>query len=82
MPEEKPLSENLFRTPSDGEKRAEGVAWSVFGGNERKPERKTEENPVEGRGHDIALIVYPGKVSDFSLLESGFTSLLDRVYRR
>ena len=43
MPEEKPLSENLFRTPSDGEKRAEGVAWSVFGGNERKPERKTEE---------------------------------------
>ena len=46
------------------------------------PERKTEDNPVEGRGHDIALIVYPGKVSDFSLLESGFTSLLDRVYRR
>ncbi len=27
---------------------------------------------------DYALIVYPGKVSSFSLLESDFTSLLDR----
>ena len=46
------------------------------------PERILEENPVQGRGHDIVLIVYPGKVSDFSLLESGFTKLLDRIYRR
>lgn len=31
---------------------------------------------------DYALIMYPGKVSDFSLLESGFTGLLDRANRR
>ena len=38
--------------------------------------------PVEGKGHDLALIVYPGKVSDFSLLESGFIKLLDRTSLR
>ncbi len=27
----------LFRTPQEGEKRAEGVAWSVFGGNASRP---------------------------------------------
>lgn len=27
---------------------------------------------------DIALIMYPGKVSSFSVLESGFSDLLDR----
>ena len=46
------------------------------------PDRIMEESPVEGGGHDMVLIVYPGKVSDFSLLESGFTKLLDRIYRR
>ena len=46
------------------------------------PDRIMEEDPAEGRGLDMALIVYPGKVSDFSLLESGFTKLLDRIYRR
>ncbi len=30
-------------------------------------------------GHDYALVVYPGKVSSYSLLESNFHSLLDRV---
>ena len=30
-------------------------------------------------GHDIALVVYPGKVSSYSLLESDFNELLDRV---
>ena len=36
-----------------------------------------EENPTTG--HDIALVVYPGKVLPFSLLESNFYSLLDRI---
>ncbi len=31
---EEPFSENLFKTPENGEKREPGVAWSVFGGNE------------------------------------------------
>lgn len=31
---------------------------------------------------DYVLIVYPGKVSSFSLLESGFISLLDRSNRK
>lgn len=39
-----------------------------------------EENPTAG--HDIALVVYPGKVSSYSLLESDFHSLLDRVEKR
>ncbi|NLZ67421.1 MAG: ribonuclease P protein component [Spirochaetales bacterium] len=30
-------------------------------------------------GRDIAVIVYPGKVFDFSLLESTVTSLLDKI---
>ena len=30
-------------------------------------------------GRDIALVVYPGKVSPYSLLESDFNELLDRV---
>ncbi len=32
-------------------------------------------------GLDIVLVVYPGKVLDFSLLESRFISLLDRTYQ-
>ena len=44
--------------------------------------RIQEENPEESKGHDFVLIVYPGKVSGFSMLESGFIKLLDRVYRR
>lgn len=31
---------------------------------------------------DYALILYPGKVSDFSLLESNFIRLLDRANRK
>ena len=31
------------------------------------------------KSKDYALILYPGKVSDFSLLESGFLTLLDRA---
>ena len=44
--------------------------------------RISSAEPVEGKGQDLALIVYPGKVSDFSLLESGFINLLDRNNRR
>ena len=44
--------------------------------------RVKEGCPAEGRGHDLVLVLYPGKVSDFPMLESGFTKLLDRVYRR
>ena len=46
------------------------------------PGRIQEECPAQGKGQDIVLVVYPGKVSGFSLLESNFTKLLDRVYRR
>jgi len=31
---------------------------------------------------DYALIMYPGKISDFSLLESSFINLLDRANRK
>lgn len=31
---------------------------------------------------DYVLVMYPGKVSDFSLLESGFIKLLDRSNRK
>ena len=33
-------------------------------------------------GLDIVLVVYPGKVSDFSLLEAGINSLLVRLNRK
>ena len=39
-------------------------------------------NSVKTTGRDIALVVYPGKVSSYSLLESDFHSLLDRVEKR
>ena len=44
--------------------------------------RTSVSDPVMGRGQDHILVVYPGKVSDFSLLESGFIKLLDRNGRR
>ena len=44
--------------------------------------RISSEDPVEDEGHDYALVLYPGKVSTFSLLESGFTELLDRSRRK
>ena len=31
------------------------------------------------KGRDIAVVVYPGKVLDFALLESELHSLLDRL---
>lgn len=37
------------------------------------------ENNKSRFGRDIVLVVYPGKVSDYSLLESEFYSLLDRL---
>ncbi len=46
------------------------------------PGRLTEENPAQGKGRDFALVIYPGKVFSFSLLESSFTKLLDRFSRR
>ncbi len=33
-------------------------------------------------GIDIVLVVYPGRVSDFSLLEADFKSLLVRINRK
>ncbi len=44
--------------------------------------RISSENPVEDEGHDYVLLLYPGKVSTFSLLESGFIELLDRTGRK
>ncbi len=46
--EEKPLSDSLFRTPEDGEKRADGVAWSVFGGNEGFVRPEKDAGPAAG----------------------------------
>ena len=47
-----------------------------------KRERINSEEPVEDEGKDYVLILYPGKVSGFSLLESGFIELLDRSHRK
>ena len=44
--------------------------------------RINSENPMEDKGQDYALVLYPGKVSTFSLLESGFLELLDRSRRK
>lgn len=33
------------------------------------------------KGLDIVLVVYPGKVPDFSLLESQLYKMLDKIYR-
>ncbi len=42
------------------------------------PMRHSSQEENEEITKDYVLIVYPGKVSSFSLLESNFTSLLDR----
>ena len=39
-------------------------------------------DPVAGKGQDHILVVYPGKVSGFPMLESGMIRLLDRNSRR
>ena len=44
--------------------------------------RISSESPEEEKGLDYVLVLYPGKVSAFPLLESGFTMLLDRTRRR
>ena len=44
--------------------------------------RHTSENMLISESKDYVLVVYPGKVSDFSLLESRFTELLDRSNQR
>lgn len=44
--------------------------------------RISSENPMEDEGLDYILVLYPGKVSTFSLLESGFIELLDRSRRK
>ena len=35
-----------------------------------------------GKGRDVVLVVYPGKVSDYSTLESGMVKVLDRSSQR
>lgn len=47
--------------------------------------RTWEGRLIEGDGNsglDIVLVVYPGKVSDFSLLEADMNSLLVRLNRK
>ena len=44
--------------------------------------RISSERPVEDKGQDYVLVLYPGRVSTFSLLESGFKELLDRSRRK
>lgn len=43
------------------------------------PSRHSSLDSFCDNSKDYALILYPGKVSDFSLLESGFLTLLDRA---
>ncbi len=44
--------------------------------------RHSDLNGEQSDGLDIILVVYPGRVSGFSLLESDFHSLLDRIIRK
>lgn len=44
--------------------------------------RHTSENMLISESKDYVLVVYPGKVSDFSLLESRFIELLDRANQK
>ncbi len=44
--------------------------------------RRSANGPLSSDSKDYVLVVYPGKVSDFSLLESRFTELLDRSNQR
>ena len=44
--------------------------------------RNSSLDPFVDNSKDYALIMYPGKVSDFSLLESSFLNLLDRANRK
>lgn len=44
--------------------------------------RHIGENPLLNKGLDLVLVVYPGRVSDYSLLESDFKLLLDRTKRK
>ena len=55
VPEKKeeavPYTETLFKTPEEDEKRAEGAAWSVFGGNEGFV-RPAETAPAEEKAEE------------------------------
>ena len=46
------------------------------------PVRHSSQEQTTEITKDYVLIVYPGKVSGFSLLESGLVSLLDRSNRK
>ena len=43
------------------------------------PKRVMKDASLNTKSHDIALVVYPGKVLSYSLLESKFYDLLDRI---
>lgn len=44
--------------------------------------RHSADSAFSSESKDYVLVVYPGKVSDFSLLESRFTELLDRANQK
>lgn len=44
--------------------------------------RHTVDSMLVSESKDFALVVYPGKVSDFSLLESRFIELLDMANQK
>jgi len=44
--------------------------------------RHQADSAFSSESKDYVLVVYPGKVSDFSLLESRFTELLDRANQK
>lgn len=44
--------------------------------------RRGDMSSTGTEGTDFVLVVYPGRVSDFSLLESDLVMLLDRTHRK
>ena len=78
--EEKPLSDNLFKTPEDGEKRAEGVAWSVFGGNEGFVRPKKEAEPASAGNRKEERPAYEPSSSFGTILERDAASPKEKTF--
>ena len=68
-----PIPEDtLFRKPEEGEARAEGAAWSIFGGNEPKPRKSSSGNTVDDQSPAVEgkrIPQYKGKREFSSILE-------------
>ena len=78
--EEKPLSDNLFKTPDGGEKRADGVAWSVFGGNEGFVRPKKEAEPASADDKREEHTAYEPSSSFATILERYASSPKEKTF--